>query len=104
DLAPFAQLPARGALRAKYMNGFDGALLLYLGRLNAKKGLDVLVQAMRQVRVKSPDVRLAIVGAGDPPEFTAQVEAWVRENGVAECVVMPGLLMGAEKMQALADA
>lgn len=104
DLAPFAHLPARGAFRSKYLNGFDGALLLYLGRLNAKKGLDILVKALQQVHSREPAARLAIVGAGDPPEFAAQVQAWVNEYGLQQDVVMPGLLMGSDKLRALADA
>lgn len=104
DLEPFAQLPARGVFRQKYLNGFDGPLALYLGRLNAKKGLDVLIQAMSLVHQKKPQARLALVGAGDPPEFAAQVQAWVHEKNLQDVIVMPGLLMGVEKMQALADA
>jgi len=104
DVEPFAHLPPRGAFRAKYLNGFDGALLLYLGRLNAKKGLDVLIHAMRLVAPHAPSARLAIVGAGDPPEYAEQVKAWVQENGLQERVVLPGLILGEEKMQVLADA
>jgi glycosyltransferase involved in cell wall biosynthesis len=103
-LEPFAHLPPRGAFRQKYLNGFTGPLLLYLGRLNAKKGLDLLIQAMQQVHARLPDARLALVGAGDPPEFAAQVQAWIREANVQDVVVMPGLLIGDEKMCALADA
>lgn len=100
----FAQLPARGAFRREYLNGFDGPLVLYLGRLNAKKGLDLVVQAMREAHAKNPALRLAIVGAGDPPEFGAQVQAWVREANLQDVIVLPGLLMGDEKLRALADA
>jgi glycosyltransferase involved in cell wall biosynthesis len=77
---------------------------LYLGRLNAKKGLDVLVQAMQRVHAQLPTARLALVGAGDPPEFTKQVETWVQEAGLAGSVVLPGLQMGRAKFAALADA
>lgn len=104
DLEPFAKLPARGKFRATYLNGFTGPLLLYLGRLNAKKGLDVLVGAMRRIHAQLPEARLAIVGAGDPPEFAAKVSGWVQEAGLTEQVVMPGLLMGDDKLAALADA
>jgi glycosyltransferase involved in cell wall biosynthesis len=104
DLEPFSNLPARGSFRAKYLNGFDGPLVLYLGRLNAKKGLDLLVQAMRHVHAHMSGTRLAIVGAGDPPEFAKQVANWVQEAGLAEVVVMPGLMMGDAKLAALADA
>lgn len=104
DLDSFATLPARGKFRAAYLDRFEGPLVLYLGRLNAKKGLDVLVQAMQRVRAQLPTARLAIVGAGDPPEFAAQVASWVRETGLSDAVVMPGLLMGDAKLDALADA
>lgn len=104
DLEPFAHLPPRGAFRQQYLNGFDGPLLLYLSRLNAKKGLDILVQAMQQVHARVPDARLAIVGSGDPPEFAAQVETWVRDAGLQDVVTLPGLLVGETKLAALADA
>ncbi len=104
DVAPFAQLPARGAFRKKYLNNFDGVLLLYLGRLNAKKGLDILIQALARVRTTFSDVRLALVGAGDPPEFAAQVQARIRDAGLQKDIILPGLLMGEQKLAALADA
>ena len=104
DTEPFAHLPARGAFRQKYLNGFDGPLALYLGRLNAKKGLDILVDAMRSVRAKNPRARLALVGSGDPPEFAAQVQAWVRDANLQNEIFMPGLLMGEDKLRAFADA
>jgi glycosyltransferase involved in cell wall biosynthesis len=103
DLQPFAQLPPRGAFRANYLNGFKGPLLLYLGRLNAKKGLDILVQAIKQVYAKTPNVRFAIVGAGDPPEFANQVESWIHAAELQDVVVMPGLHMGDAKLEVLAD-
>lgn len=104
DPEPFANLPARGGFRATYLEGFTGPLVLYLGRLNAKKGLDVLVNAMRRVHAQMPQARLAIVGAGDPPEFAGQVSNWVQEAGLADVTVMPGLLIAEEKLAALADA
>lgn len=104
DTEPFAHLPARGAFRLKYFPGFEGPLVLYLGRLNAKKGLEILVQTMQQLRVKLPTARLAIVGAGDPPEFAVQLAGRIRDAGLTDCIAMPGLLMGDAKLAALADA
>lgn len=104
DIDEFAHLPPRGAFRSAYMQGFAGPLVLYIGRLNAKKGIDVLIQAMKRVCARIPDARLALVGIGDPPEFTAKVQSWVQENGLTERVVMPGLLTGQAKLEALADA
>lgn len=103
DLAPFARMPRRGAFRAKYLGGFQGILLSYLGRLNAKKGLDTLVEAMRRVHATTPEARLAIVGAGDPPEFAARVQTWIEDAGLQDTIIMPGLQMGDAKLQVLSD-
>lgn len=78
--------------------------MLYLGRLNAKKGLDVLIQAVARVARHVPDVRLAIAGAGDPPAFAEKVQRWLSESGLSERAVMTGLLTHDEKRSAFADA
>lgn len=104
EMDEFARLPARGAFRQKYLGGFQGPLVLYLGRLNAKKGLDLLIQAMARVHATIPDTRLALVGIGDPPEFTDRVRAWIQENELTDRVILPGLLTGKAKLEALADA
>ncbi len=104
DLGEFSQLPARGQFRARYLGGHQGPLVLYLGRLNAKKGLDLLVAAFSRVVAQLPEARLAIVGAGDPPSFESQVDDWLRRWGIAERTVMPGLIAGDQKLSALADA
>lgn len=104
DLEQFAGLPPRGGFRRQYFDGFGGPLLLYLGRLNSKKGLDLLIEATGLVHAKIPSARLAIVGSGDPPEFVGQVQAWIREAGLQDYIVMPGLLTGDPKLSALADA
>jgi glycosyltransferase involved in cell wall biosynthesis len=103
DLEPFTHMPPRGAFRAKYLKGFQGPLVLYLGRLNAKKGLDVLIHAMAQVRTRIPDAHLAVVGAGDPPEFNDQVKTWIRRARLEDTITLTGLLTGQEKIQAFAD-
>ena len=104
DVREFADLPARGQFRAKYLSGHSGSLVLYLGRLNAKKGLDVLVQAFAILATELPDARLVIAGSGDPPSFSDLVRRWVSEAGLDDRVVMTGLLSHAEKRAAYADA
>jgi glycosyltransferase involved in cell wall biosynthesis len=77
----FAILPKRGQFRERFLNGHTGPLVLFLARLNAKKGLDLLIQAMKHVIAERPDTRLAIVGPPDPVSFNKQVLQWVKENG-----------------------
>jgi len=104
DVREYSSLPPRGLFRDKYLQGREGPLILFLSRLNAKKGLDVLVQAFGMVLKEMPSALLAIVGAGDPPPFEGQVRGWVRQHGVEDRVVMPGLLIGEQKLMAFADA
>jgi len=100
----FYTLPSRGQFRRKYLRGYIGPLVLFLSRLNAKKGLDILVKAFSIVIKQMPEARLAIVGSGDPPGFESKVKEWLKASDVVNYSVMPGLLVGAEKLQAFADA
>lgn len=104
DAQEYVQLPPRGQFRAKYLQGHSGPLVLFLSRLNAKKGLDILAQTFALVVRQMPEARLAIVGSGDPPKFETQVKGWLKECGIDYCAVMPGLMIGQEKLQAFADA
>ena len=104
DAQDYMQLPTRGEFRAKYLRGDQGPVVLFLSRLNAKKGLDILARAFALVLEQIPEARLAIVGSGDPPQFESKVKGWLQECGVAGQAIMPGLLIGPEKLQAFADA
>ena len=104
DRAQFEKLPARGAFRQKYMAGHQGRLVLYLGRLNVKKGLELLVEAMAGVIREYPDARLVIAGGGHPPSFTNQVENWIAQAGISDTTVVTGALDHYDKLTAFADS
>lgn len=61
--------------------------VLYVGRLDERKGLEVLLRAFATVRAAHPRVRLAVVGRG---ERRARLEALARELGVADAVRFAG--------------
>ena len=60
-------------------------LLLFLGRINFKKGLDLLVSSFACVLEKIPEARLAIVGP-DNEGYGSKVRRWCREQGIADKV------------------
>ena len=59
----------------------DRVVLLYLGRLEARKGVFVLLEAYRRLRGEGARVRLIIAGGG---EDRAGVEAFVAEHGLRD--------------------
>jgi glycosyltransferase involved in cell wall biosynthesis len=104
EVEPFANLPERGAFRQKYLNGHSGPLILYLGRLNEKKGLDLLVDAMKSVIREVPNARLVIAGGSHPPVFADDVKRWLAAAGLTDAAILTGLVSEEEKLMAFADA
>ena len=69
-------------------------VVLYLGRINWKKGLDRLIPAMAHL----PEASLLVVG-NDEEDYTASLNACAVREGVADRVVFAGPLYGAAKAE-----
>ncbi len=98
DLAEFDPLPRRGLFRRRY--GLDGHLILYLGKLTPRKGVDHLIEAF--ARIGRSDVTLVI--AGNDMGIEGELRAKVKRLALGERVLFVGLLTGPERLAALADA
>jgi glycosyltransferase involved in cell wall biosynthesis len=97
----FGELPAPDGFRTRILGDHPGLLVLFLGRITRKKGLDVLIQGLARSRV--PDARLAIAGPDDEG-LQPELEAIAERAGVGSRVVFTGMLQGDEKLAALASA
>jgi glycosyltransferase involved in cell wall biosynthesis len=75
---------------------------LFLGRLNFKKGRDVLISACADAAKDADDLRLVLAGPGDGMESRAR--AWVRKYGIENKTVLTGMLTGPEIQEAYRDA
>lgn len=102
DWSRFERLPIRGRFRNRYRLG-DAPLVLYLGRLHFKKGLDLLIPAFDKVLRGIPGARLAIVGA-ENDDYGARVREWVKEYSLEENVHFTGPLEGQDVLQAYVDS
>ena len=102
DWVQYHSLPARGALRTRWRLG-EAPLVLFLGRLHFKKGLDLLIPAFDTLRRHVPDVQLVIAGP-ENDDYGQQVRGWVRERGLQAAVHFVGPLHGADVVQAYVDA
>jgi glycosyltransferase involved in cell wall biosynthesis len=63
--------------------------LVYVGYVNRKQGLDVILPAIQNVSRLHPDVRLDVIGTGNDLE---EVKATARELGIADRVVFHGFV------------
>ncbi len=87
--------------RRAYLGGGSGPLVLYVGRISHKKGLDILVEAFAAVHHAFPRSRLAIVGPDDEC-LTPGLQARARRHGIADQVIFTGPVYGDELRSALA--
>lgn len=94
------RVPEPGSFRRRFGLAHDRPLVLFLGRINKKKGTDLLVEAF--ARLKGLDAQLAIVGPDDGQ--LAEVRSLVRRHRLEERVILPGLVQGDEALAALQDA
>jgi glycosyltransferase involved in cell wall biosynthesis len=97
DQGPFA--PA-GSFRKRFGLALDRPLILFLARINRKKGTDMLIEAF--ARLNGLDAQLAIVGPDDGQ--LAEVQRLIAQHHLQERVVLTGLLSGSDALAAFRDA
>lgn len=102
DLSAYQDMPAPGTFRRTHGVGENEKLILFLSRLNAKKGLDLLLPAFAQLAARHPDVRLVLAGPDDG--YRAEAERFVAGHRLADRVLLPGMLTGSDKLAAFRDA
>jgi glycosyltransferase involved in cell wall biosynthesis len=102
ELPDTSRVP-RGQFRARYPELQNKTVYLYLSRIDAKKGLDLLLTAFARVHAEFPDSVLAIAGDG-LPDLVGSLRAQADRLGLQKAVVWVGFLQGEAKLSALADA
>jgi len=75
-------------------------ILLFLGRIHSKKGLDLLAAAFKKILQKNSNVALAIAGTGEG-RYVSKIKNLFASLGCRNNVVFTGMLLGQEKLQAL---
>jgi glycosyltransferase involved in cell wall biosynthesis len=88
--------------RERFDIPLENQVVLYIGRLNASKGLDLLVDSFHRVHAKRPKTTLVVVGPDDGAEVA--LRRAVRDAGLSESVVFGGYVSWEDKLAALATA
>jgi glycosyltransferase involved in cell wall biosynthesis len=78
-------------------------VILFLSRIDRKKGLDLLFEAFARVRRQCPSASLVLAGSGDP-QWIATLKNDAARLGIAADVTWAGFLTGQDKWAALTGA
>lgn len=94
---------AAAAFRSAYPHLADRRLVIHLGRIHPKKGLDILVPAFASVARQVPDAHLLLVGP-DQDNYLDVIRGLASSRGISDRVTHIPMLTGDRKWQALAAA
>lgn len=78
-------------------------LVLFLSRLDPKKGIDIVLPAIALAREQRSDLRLVLAGSG-APSYERKVRKLIAEFGLEGTVEMPGFVSGRDKDDLLRSA
>lgn len=92
-----------GHFRAQHPELQGRRIVLFLSRLDTKKGLDLLLPAFAKVRQQLPDAVLVLAGDGER-NFVNRLKTQADSLGINAALFWAGFLSGASKWSALADA
>jgi len=94
---------AKGLFRKTFPVVGDKKIILFLSRINFKKGLDILIPAFARVAAKRGDVHLVLAGP-DNEGLGSKVREWIEAKGIGDITTFTGMLQDETKMAALNDA
>lgn len=101
DIGSFSSLPKKGSFRAKYHID-QKHMILYLGRLHERKGIDFLIRSFAELLTEMNNVVLVLAGPDDG--HLNKAKSIVEELNLNDKVKFTGFISSAEKLEAYMDA
>jgi glycosyltransferase involved in cell wall biosynthesis len=101
-VSDYTNLPEKGIFRKKNNITSYQKVVLFMGRLNIKKGLDLLLPAFKKIHEQIPEAVLILAGPDDG--YLAETENFIRQNNLVSKVKLVGMLTDTNKKEALSDA
>ena len=102
DLEEFSCLPPWGTFRSRLGIAEGTKVVLFLGRLHKRKGINYLIEAFARLQVQESNSLLVIAGPDDGE--LAKLQALAEGLGLQDQVWFVGPLYGEDKLAAYVDA
>ena len=103
DLTPFEKLPGPERFLTRWPQASGREIVLFLSRLDPKKGLDLLLPAFVALKQQRPKALLIVAGDGRE-DYTRSVRELAVKLGLDREIIWTGHLAGEEKLSTLAAA
>jgi glycosyltransferase involved in cell wall biosynthesis len=94
---------SRNSFRNRHNIPLDAQVVLFLSRLDYKKGLEFLIPALARLKQKFPRLWFVLAGSGDPA-YVKKTEQVLAEFNTSEFTRRIGFVTGQEKRDAFAAA
>jgi glycosyltransferase involved in cell wall biosynthesis len=102
DTARFGQPRSGEAFRSRYLDGHPGQIVLFLGRVARKKGIDLLIAGF--ARAAGQRDALLVIAGPDDEALTGELRRVAAAHQVDERVRFVGPVYGEDQLTALAAA
>lgn len=103
NLEEFESLPSKKDFESLYPQLKGKRIILFLGRIHPKKGLDILAKALGTIVKKRDDIQLVIAGPDNDGFKNHIVEILKADNAIGN-TTFTGMLTGNKKLAALSRA
>lgn len=102
DIGRFERMSSPARFRTRHPELRDRRIVLFLGRLSFKKGLELLIPAFAAAVARQPDLHLVLAGPAD--DYEPRVRALIRQHGLSHRATLTGTLSPSEVVEAYAAA
>ena len=98
-------LPPKGQARQRFNLSPEQLLILFLSRIEPKKGLDLLIPALEAIKSQGYSFKFALAGSNpQDPDYENQIQQTIHHSSIASDTEILGFVQGAEKLSLLQDA
>ena len=104
DLKEFLNLSPKEKLKKRHKIKSSDLVILFLGRIHPKKGVDILVDAFSNLARQKDSPVLVVAGSEEDKAYTHSIKQKIITDGLEDKVLFTGFLSTDERREALSSA